>query len=116
MSAANDGVYIISFTSIVGAFVGIASASFMLILSLATEITKQLLSTTRNKKKKHNKILVLAKSKLSDIEYLVSQALTDMEISHEEFVAILKKKDKYEKMKENLKSMYKMVQVSKKGC
>ena len=58
----------------------------------------------KKKKKKHDKILVLVKSKLSDIETLVSQALIDMEISHEEFITILKEKDKYEKMKENLRS------------
>ena len=46
---------------------------------------------------------MLAKSKLNSIEALISQALIDMEISHEEFVAIFKGKDKYEKMKENLR-------------
>ena len=46
----------------------------------------------------------MAKSKLKSIETLVSQALIDMEISHEEYIAILKEKDKYEKMKENLRS------------
>ena len=45
---------------------------------------------------------MLAKSKLSSIETLVSQALIDIEISHEEFITILKEKDKYEKMKENV--------------
>ena len=47
---------------------------------------------------------MLAKSKLDSIETLVSQALIDMEISHEEFVAILKEKDKCKKMKDNLRS------------
>ena len=46
---------------------------------------------------------MLAKSKLNSIENLISQALIDMEISHKEFVTILKEKDKYEKMKENLR-------------
>ena len=46
---------------------------------------------------------MLAKSKLSSIETLILQALTDMDISHEEFVTILKEKDKYEKMKDNLR-------------
>ena len=44
---------------------------------------------------------MLAKSKLNSIENLVSQSLINMEISQEEFMTILKKKDKYEKMKEN---------------
>ena len=104
LSATSSGVSIISFTSIIGAPVGIASASFTLIFSLTTGIVKKLLNITRNKNKKHDKILMLAKNKLNSIEILVSQALIDMEKSHEEFVKILKEKDKYEKMKENLRS------------
>ena len=46
---------------------------------------------------------MLAKSKLNSIKTLVSQALIDMEINHEEFVAILKEKDKYKKMKVNVR-------------
>ena len=76
----------------------------MLIFFLTTGIVKKLLNITRNKKKKHDKILMLAKSKLNSIETLISQALIDLDISHEEFVWILKEKDKYEKMKENLRS------------
>ena len=89
---------------VVRAPVGIASASFALIFSLTTGIVKRLLNIARNKKKKQDKILMLAKSKLNSVENLVSQALIDIEISHEEFVAILKVKDKYEKMKENARS------------
>ena len=55
--------------------------------SLTTGVNKKLLSITRNKKKKHDKILMLAKSKLDSIETLVPQALIDMEITHEEFNA-----------------------------
>ena len=47
---------------------------------------------------------MLAKSKLNSIETLVSQALIDMGIIHEEFITILKEKDKYEKIKDNLRS------------
>ena len=57
----------------------------------------------RNEKKKQDKILMLAKSKLNSIETLVSQALTDKEISHEALIMILKGKDKYEKMKKECK-------------
>ena len=104
LSATSSGVSIISFTSIIGAPVGIASASFTLIFSLTTGIVKKLLSITRKKKKKHDKTLMLAKSKLNSIETLISQALINIEIGHEEFIAICKEKDKYEKMKENLRS------------
>ena len=51
-----------------------------------------------------DKILMLAKSKLNSIETLISQALNDMEISHQEFITILKEKNKYERMKDNLRS------------
>ena len=92
LSATSSGVCIISSASVVGAPVGIASASFTLTFSLISGITKKLLSITRKKKKKHDKILMLAKNKLDSIETLVSQALIDMEITHEEFTAIIREK------------------------
>ena len=113
LSATSSGVSIISFTSIIGAPVGIASASFTLIFSLTTGIIKKLLSITRNKKKKH-KILMLSKSKLDSIETLVSHPLIDMKISHEEFNAIIREDNKrdnyrgeinYERMKENVRNV-----------
>ena len=88
LSATIVGVSLISFTADIGAPADIASPSFTLIFSLITGISKLLLSTTRNKKKKHDKIHVLAKSKLNSIETLVSQALIEIEISHEEFNTI----------------------------
>ena len=48
---------------------------------------------------------MLVKSKVNRIETLVSQALIDMEIGHEKFIMIMKEKDKYEKIKENLKNV-----------
>ena len=57
----------------------------------------------------------MAKSKLNSIETLISQVLIDMDISHEEFITILKEKDKDEKMKENLRSEneeYKIMRLS----
>ena len=58
LSETSSGVSISSFTSIVVAPVGIASASFTLIFSLTTRIVEKLLNITRNKKKKHDKILI----------------------------------------------------------
>ena len=58
---------------------------------------------------------MLAKSKLNSIETLISQALNDMDISHEEYITILNEKDKYEKMKDNLRSEneeYKIMRLS----
>ena len=83
---------------------GIVSASFTLIFPLVTGIVKKLLDITRKKRRKHDKILMLAKSKLYSIDTLISQALIDMDICHEEFTTILKEKDRYEMMKENLKN------------
>ena len=80
LSATSVGVSIISFASVIGVPVGIASASFTLVFSLTTGIIKKLLSITRNKKKKLNKILVLAKYKLNSIEALISQALIDSKL------------------------------------
>ena len=99
------GVCIVSHATVVVAPVGIASAGFTIVFALTTGIIKKLLKTTRNKKKKHDKILMLAKSKLNSIKTLVSQALIDMEVSHKEFTTILKEKDKYEKMKENVRNV-----------
>ena len=61
LSATTCGVSTISFTSIIRAPVGIASASFTLTFSLTTGIAKKLLNITRKQKKKHDKILMLAK-------------------------------------------------------
>ena len=100
LNATSCGVCIISSANVVAAPVGIASASFTLIFSLTTGIIKKLLSITRNKKK-HDKILMTAKNKLDSIETLVPQPLIDMEISHKEFNAIIREKQKYERMKKN---------------
>ena len=110
LGATSDGVSIISFTSVVRPPVGIASANFTLNFSLTTRIVKKILNI-RKKKKKRDKILILAKSKFNSIETLISQALTDTEINHEEFIAIFKEKDKYEKMKENLRSENKKQEI-----
>ena len=103
LSATIGGISIISFTSIIGVPAGIASASFTLIFSITAGIIKKLLSTTIKKKKKHNQIVMLAKSKYKSIEALILQALIDMDISHKEFITILDEKNKYEKMKEDIK-------------
>ena len=102
LSATTGGISIISFTSTIGVPVGIVSASFTLIFSITTGIIKKLLSTTIKKKKKHDQILMLAKSKYNSIETLISEALNDINISHKEFITILNKKDKYEKIKEDI--------------
>ena len=92
LSATSSVVCIISSASIVGTPTGIASAILTLIFSLTTRIIEKSLSIATNKNKKHDKVLMLAKSKLDSIKNLVSQALTDIEISHEEFNRIIREK------------------------
>ena len=73
LSITSSGISIISFTIAIGVPAGIASACFILIFSITTGIIKKLLNITRKKKKRHDKILVLAKSKLNSIESLITQ-------------------------------------------
>ena len=73
-------ISIASFASVIGAPVGIVSARFSLAFSIFTGIMKKLLKTTRNKKKKHSKIVMLATSKLNSIESKISEALINSEI------------------------------------
>ena len=68
MSAPSGGVSIISFTNIIGIPARVMRASLTLVFSLTTGIIKKLLKETRKKKKKHSKIIMLAKSKLNSIE------------------------------------------------
>ena len=63
-----------------------------------------MVNITGNKKKKQDKTLMLAKRERNSIETLISQTLNDMEVSHKEYITILKEKDKYERMKDILKS------------
>ena len=102
LSVKSSGISIISFASIIGVPAGIASTRFTLIFSLSTGVIKKLLNITRKKKKKHDKVLMLAESKFNSIETLISQALNDLDINHEEFIMILNEKDRYERMKYNL--------------
>ena len=69
------------------------SASFGLAFSISTGIVKRLLKT-RNRKKKHNKIVVLARSKLNSMESKISEALINNQISHEDFITIINEEKK----------------------
>ena len=95
---------IVSHATVIGIPVGLAGASLTVVFSLTTGIVKKLLNVLRKKKKKHNKIVILAKSKLNSIETLMSQALIDLGINHEKFKAIVNDKEKYEEMKENIRN------------
>ena len=69
LSATSGGISIMSHSSVIGIPAGIISSSFTLVFSLTTGIIKiLLLKETRKKKKKHSKIIMLAKTKLNSIE------------------------------------------------
>ena len=75
LSTTAGSISIESFSTVIGAPVGIISVSFSLAFSISTWIIKKLLKATRNKKKKHNKNVLLAISKLNSIESKISGAL-----------------------------------------
>ena len=89
LSASFGTLTIASYATIVGIPVGIAGASLTLIFTVTTGVVKTLLNITRKKKKKHNKIITLARSKLNIFENLISQSLIDFEITHEGFSKII---------------------------
>ena len=96
LSASFGTSSIVLHATVVGIPVGIAGAS---LTEIFTATVKKLLNFTRKKKKKHNKIITLARNKLNIIETFISQALIDFNISHEEFSKILYEKNNYEQMK-----------------
>ena len=84
-----------SFANVIGAFVGIKSACFSLAFLIFAGIIKTLLKTTRNKTKKHNKIVMLARSKLNIIGRKIFETLINNEISHKDFMTIINEEKKY---------------------
>ena len=95
LSATSGSISIASFATVTGAPVGIMSASCSLAFSITTQIVKKLLKTARNKKKKHNKIVVLDRSKLNSIESKISEA---MKLSE----ATMNEEKKYRELKESI--------------
>ena len=95
---------IASQAAVIGIPAGITSASLTLIFTIGTGISKSLLKVTIKRKKKHNKIIAIVKSKLNTIDTLLSSALNDSKISHEDFTNIITEKNIYENIKENIKN------------
>ena len=105
LSASFSTLSIASYATVLGLPVGISGSSLTLIFTIGTGINKSLLQVTKKRKKKHNKIIALAKSKLNMIDTLLSSALNDSKISHEEFTNIITEKNIYENIKENIKDI-----------
>ena len=97
-------VSISAFASLVGIPIGIASSTIGLKICVITAGIKKYKSIIKKKKKKHDKIVLLAKSKLNSIEVLISKALIDSNISHDEFVLINNVLKEFYDMKEEIKN------------
>ena len=115
LSASFGTLSIASYATIVGIPVGIAGESLTLIFTITTGVVKTLLNITRKKKKKHNKTIALARSKLNIIENLISQALVDFEITQEEFSKIVYKKNNYEQIIDNIRSVKSINDLNKEN-
>ena len=103
LSASFGTLSIASYAAVVGIPVGIAVSSLTLIFTIGTGINKSLLKVTKKRKKEHSKIIALAKSKLNMIDTLLSSALNDSKINHEEFTNIINEKNIYENIKGSIK-------------
>ena len=115
LSASFGTFSIASYATVVGIPAGIAGASVTLIFTITTGVVKTLLNITRKKKKKHNKIITLARSKLNIIENLISQALIDFEITHEEFSKTIFEKNNYEQIIDNIRSVKSINDLNKEN-
>ena len=105
LSASFGTLSIASYASVVGTPAGIPGSSLTLIFTIGTGISKSLLKVTKKRTKKHNKTIALAKSKLNTIDTLLSSALNDSEISHEEFSNIITEENIYKNIKKNIKEL-----------
>ena len=97
-------VSISTFAFLVGVRTGISSSIIVLKPCVITAGIKSYQSIIKKKRKKHDKIVLLAKSKLSSIEVLISKALIDSIISHDEFVLLNTVLKEFYDMKEEIKN------------
>ena len=104
LSVATGSISIASFTTIIRAPAGIVSASFSLAFAVFIGIVRKLLKT-RNQKKKHDKIVRLARTKLNSIESKISDALLNSKITHKDFMTIINELKKYRELKESIRMM-----------
>ena len=98
-------ISIASIASVIGEPAGTTGANCGFTFAITSGSIKKFLKTTRNKKKKHNKLVLLPRSKLNSIENKISKALMDNEISHEDFETIINEEKKYRELKESIRMM-----------
>ena len=99
------GFISVSFASLLGIPIGITNSAKGLKICAITEGIKKYKSIIKKKKKGHEKIVLLAKSKLNSIEVLISETLIDSVISHDESNLINYGLKEYNKMKEDINNL-----------
>ena len=105
LSVTTGSISIASFVTVIRSPVRIVGATFCLVFSVSTGMIKKLSKITRNKKKKHNEIVMLARSKLNSMESKISEALINNEIKHEDFTTIIDEDKKHRELKESIRVM-----------
>ena len=104
LSILSGSISIASFASIIRVPTGIIGPSCSFTFSITSGFVKKFLKTITNKKR-HKKIVMLARSKLNSIESKISKALMDNEISHEDFETIINEEKKNRELKESMRMM-----------
>ena len=110
-------ISIVSFATVIGTPEGITSAGLSIEFSFSTGIIKKLQrmpKATRNKNEKHDKVVILATSKLNSIEIKISEALIINEIGHEEFMLYTNKERNYRELKESVRMIKSQRSVTRK--
>ena len=98
-------ISISTFTSLIGISIAITSSALQLKIYVIVAGIKKCKSLIKKRKKKHDKIVLLAKSKLNSINLLISKALTNAIISHDEFVLINNVLKEYEDKKKEIRNL-----------
>ena len=101
LSLLSGSISIASFASIIGAPTGIIGASCGFTFSITSGFIKKFLKTIR--KRKNNKIVMIARSKLNSMESKISKALVDNKISHEDFEILINEEKIYGELKESIR-------------
>ena len=104
ISTVTECVYISTFASLVGIPIGIMSSAIELNICVITAGIKKCNSVIKKKKRNHDKIVLLAKSTLNNIEVLITKALIDSNISHNKSVFINNVRKEFYNMKEEIKN------------
>ena len=104
ISTITEWLSISAFASLVGISIGITSSAIGVKICVITTAIKKYKSINDKKRKKHDEIVLLAKSKLNSIEVLISKALIDSNISHDEFVLITNVLKEFYDMEEEIKN------------